>query len=118
MAAYPFQNIIYSMVISLLNSKKAVRIQQFTDGATVVLRKHYHTGLNKINVVFCQHVLSITTLTIISKFLVLNFLNYSLIPSVKVLGNSDILPHSILDTISTLRLYSKCKDYMWDELHI
>ena len=30
-----------------LNSKKTVRIQQFTDGATIVLRRHYHTGLNK-----------------------------------------------------------------------
>ena len=29
-------NTIYSAVLSLLNSKKAVRIQQFTDGATSV----------------------------------------------------------------------------------
>ena len=36
------------MMISLLNSKKAVRIQQFTDGATIVLRKQYNEGLNKI----------------------------------------------------------------------
>ena len=33
-----FDDDIYSVVISLLNSKNAVRIQQFTDGTTIVLR--------------------------------------------------------------------------------
>ena len=33
---YLLPNIIYSSVISLLNYKKAVRIQQFTDGADSV----------------------------------------------------------------------------------
>ena len=37
----------FSMVLSFLNSKKPVRIQHFTDGATIVFRKHYHVGLNK-----------------------------------------------------------------------
>ena len=56
---------------------------------------------------FYQHVLSITILTIISNFI---FLNFNLIPSVKVLGNSNRLPESIKDTINTLRLYTMCKD--------
>ena len=36
--------------------------------------------------------------------------NFNLIPSVKVLGDSDRLPESIIDTINTLRLYSMYKD--------
>ena len=78
-----FPNINYSVVFSLLNSKKAVRIQLFTDGASIVLRKHYYTGLNHINMVFRQHVLNITTLTIISNFSVLIFLNFYLIVGLK-----------------------------------
>ena len=86
MHAFLFQTINYSVVFSLLNSKKAVRIQLFTDGASIVLRKHYYTGLNHINMVFRQHVLNITTLTIISNFSVLIFLNFNLIPSVRDLS--------------------------------
>ena len=41
-------------------------------------------------------------------FSVWTFLNFDLIPSVKVLGNSDRLPTNIKYTIYTLRLYSKC----------
>ena len=65
--------------------------------------------------VFHQHVLSITTTTIISNFSVLIFLNFNLIPSVKVSGNSDRLPESIKDTINTLRLYTMCEDWAQDE---
>ena len=43
-ACIPVANIIYSVVLSLLNSKKALIIQQLT----MMLRKNYHTGLNKI----------------------------------------------------------------------
>ena len=43
--------------------------------------------------VFRQHILSITTLTIIYNISVLIFLNFNLIPSVKVSSNSDILTH-------------------------
>ena len=50
---------IYSVVLSLLNSKKAVQIQHFTDGATIVLRKHYHTGLNQIKYDFPSTSLSV-----------------------------------------------------------
>ena len=60
--------------------------------------------------VLCQHVLSITTLTIISIFSVLIFLNFNSIPIVKVSGNSDGLPESIKYTINTLRL-------LWNTLH-
>ena len=60
--------------------------------------------------VVCQHVLSIKTTTIIPNFSVLIFLNYNLIPSLKVLGNSDRLAESITDTINTLRLYTTCED--------
>ena len=60
--------------------------------------------------VLCQHVLSITTLTTIYNFSVLIFLNYNLIPSVKVSGNSDRLPESIIGKINTLKLYSTCED--------
>ena len=59
---------------------------------------------------FRQHVLSITTTTIIYNFSVLIFPNFNLIPSVKVTGNSDRLPESIKNTINTLRLYTTCKD--------
>ena len=52
--------------------------------------------------VLCQHVLSITTLTIIYNFSVLIVLNFNLIPSVKVSGNSDRLAESITNTINTL----------------
>ena len=97
-------------MFSFLNYKKAVIIQLFTDGASIVSRKHYYTGLNHINMVYRQHVLNITTPTIISIFLDLNFLNFNLIPSVKVLGDSDRLPVSIIDTFNTLRLYSMCKN--------
>ena len=58
--------------------------------------------------VFCQHILSIKTLTIIYNFSVLIFLNLNLIPSVKVSGNSDGLPTNIKETIKTLRLFTKC----------
>ena len=61
--------------------------------------------------VFRQHVLIITTKTIISNFSVIIFINFNLIPSVKVLGNSDRLPESIKDTINTLKLYTTCEDY-------
>ena len=61
-----------------------------------------------------QHVLSITTLTIISNFSVLIILNFTLIPSVKVSGNSDRLPESIKDTINTLRLYTTCQNQVQD----
>ena len=47
-ACLPVAKHYYNVMLSLLNSKKAVRIQQFTDGATILLRKHYHTGFNKI----------------------------------------------------------------------
>ena len=60
--------------------------------------------------VFCQHVLIITTMTIIFNFSVLIFLNFSLIPSVKVSGISDRLPESIIAIINTLRLYYTCED--------
>ena len=60
--------------------------------------------------VFHQHVLSITTTTIIYNFFVLIFLNLNLIPSVKVSGNFDRLAESITDTINTLRLYTTCED--------
>ena len=53
--------------------------------------------------VFRQHVLSITTTTIIYNISVFIFLNLNLIPSVKVSGNSDRLPESITDTINTPR---------------
>ena len=101
-AFIPVAKIIYSAVISLLNSKKAVRIQQFTDGATILLRKHYHTGLNQIkyyNFVKNLH-----------NFSVLIFLNLNLIPSIKVSDNFDLLQESIKDTINTLRLYTMCED--------
>ena len=52
--------------------------------------------------VFRQHVLSITTTTIISNYSFLIFLNFNLIPSVKVLGNSDRIAEIIKDTINTL----------------
>ena len=55
--------------------------------------------------VFRQHAWIITTLTIIFNFSVWIFLNFILIPSVKVSGNSDILPEISIDTINTLRLY-------------
>ena len=67
--------------------------------------------------VFRQHVLIITTLNIIFNFSDLIFLNFNLIPSVKVSGNSDTLAESITDTINTLRLYTTCKDYVRDERH-
>ena len=86
---YLLPNIIYSEVLSLLNSKKAVRIQQFTDDTTIVLRKY--TELNQIKYGFPSTCLSITTTTIISNFSVLILLNLNLIPSVKVLGNSNFL---------------------------
>ena len=57
--------------------------------------------------VFRQHVL---TTTIISIFSVLILLNFNLNLSVKVSGNSDRLPESIKDTVNTLRLYAMCKD--------
>ena len=57
--------------------------------------------------VFRQQVLNITTLTIIHNFSVLIFLNFNLIPSVKVLGNSGRLEECIKDTMNTLRL---CED--------
>ena len=57
--------------------------------------------------VFRQHVL---TTTIISIFSVLIFLNFNLNLSVKVSGNYDRLPESIKDTVNTLRLYTMCKD--------
>ena len=60
--------------------------------------------------VLCQHVLSITNVTIIYNFSVLIFINFNLIPSVKVSGNSDRLVESITDTINTLRVYTTCKD--------
>ena len=44
----PVPHIIYSDVLSLLNAKKVVRIKQLPDVATIVLKKHYHAGLNKI----------------------------------------------------------------------
>ena len=67
--------------------------------------------------VFRQHVLSITTLTIISNFSVLIFLNFNLIPSIKVSGNFDRLAESITNTINTLRFYTTCKDRVRDEHH-
>ena len=68
--------------------------------------------------VLCQLVLSITTLTIISNFSVLISLNFNLIPSVKVLCNSNRLTESIKDTIINLRLYTICEDYVRVELLI
>ena len=63
--------------------------------------------------------LSITTTTIISDFSVLIFINFNLIPSVKVSGNSDRLPESIENTIIALRLYwntyTPFEDYLRDE---
>ena len=97
------------MVLSMLNSKKDVRSQQYTDGATIVLRKYYHTGLNKIRYSCCQHVLSIKTTTIIFNLSVLIFLNFNKIPSVKVSGNSNRQPEMKKDTINTLRLYTTWK---------
>ena len=44
---YLLPNIIYSAVLSSLNFKRNVRIQQITDGAIIVLRKHYPTVLEK-----------------------------------------------------------------------
>ena len=86
--AYLLPNIIYSVVLSLLNTKKAVRIQQFRDGANIVLRKHYHTELNQIKYIFFrQHVWIIPTLRILFNFSFWTFLNFNLIPSVKVSGN-------------------------------
>ena len=69
----------------------------------------------KLKKVFRQHVLSITTTTIISNFSVLIFLNFNLIPSVKVSGNSNRLQESMKDTVNALRLYTMCKDYVRDE---
>ena len=102
--AHILPNTIYSAVLSLLNSKKAVQIHQFTDGASIVSRKHYYTGLNHITMVFSQHVLSIKTLTIIFIMSVLFFLNFNLTPSIKVSANSNRLLEIIKDTINTLRL--------------
>ena len=51
--------------------------------------------------VFHQRGLSLKTLTNICNFSVLIFLNFYLIPSVKVSDNSYILPESIKDTINT-----------------
>ena len=65
--------------------------------------------------VFLQHVLIITTLTIIFNFSVWIFLNFNLIPSVKVSGNLDRLPESNIDINNTLRLYYTCKDEVQDE---
>ena len=45
---YLFNILKDDLCLSLLNPKKDIRIQQFTDGATIVLRKDYLTGLNKI----------------------------------------------------------------------
>ena len=87
-------NTIYTVVLSLLNPKKAVRFQQWTDGETIVLKKHYHTGLNKINYGF-------TSIIFNSVLIVLNF---NLIPSVKVSVNSDRLPEIIIEKINTLIL--------------
>ena len=53
---------------------------------------------------FRQHILSIKTLTFIFNLTVLCFLNFDLITSFKVLGNSDRVPESIKDTMNTLRL--------------
>ena len=110
---WPF--IIYSVGISLLNSKKAVRIQQFRDGVTIVLRQQYHTGLNKIKYWFPSICLGIITLTITFNFSVLDFLNFNLIPSVKVSGISSRLPESIKDKINTLGLYNMFEDWVRDE---
>ena len=60
--------------------------------------------------VFRQHVLIITTLTIIFNFSVWIFHNFNLIPSIKVSGKSDRLAENITDKINTLRLYTTCKD--------
>ena len=59
--------------------------------------------------VFRQLVLSVTTTTIVSNFSLLIFLNFNLIPSVKVFGNSDRLAESIKDTFNALRLYTTCE---------
>ena len=58
----------------------------------------------------CQHVWISTTLAIIFKISVLIFPNFNSISSIKVSGNSDRLPESIMDKINTLRLYSMCED--------
>ena len=54
--------------------------------------------------VFCQHALSIKTLTIIINFSVIVFLHFNLIPNVKVSDHSDILPESIKVKINTLTI--------------
>ena len=61
--------------------------------------------------VFHQHVWIVRTLTILFNFSVWTFLNFDLIPSVKVSGNSDRVAESITEDISnTLRLYTTCKN--------
>ena len=55
-----------------------------------------------------QHVFNIKTSKIIFNFSVWIFLNFLLIPSVKVSVNSDRLPESIKNTINTLRFNTLC----------
>ena len=49
-------------LVSVINLDKVVRIKLLTDVANIVLQKPYHPGLNKIKLVYYQHLLSIKTL--------------------------------------------------------
>ena len=66
--------------------------------AQPVLRKHYHTGLNKIIYGFPSTCFMYYNADNHFNFSLFIFLNFDLIPSVNVSGNFDRLPKSIKDT--------------------
>ena len=70
----------------------------------VKLKESCNNSATKLSYRIESNVLSIKTLKIIFNFSVLIFLNFNLIPSINVSGNSDREPESIKDIINTLRL--------------